>query len=83
MKSLVVIPARMAASRFPGKPMAKILGIPMIGHIVHRCSYAELADHTYVATCDREIQDYVVSLGAKAVMTADTHERATERVAEA
>lgn len=82
-KSLVVIPARMAASRFPGKPMAKLLGMPMIGHIVRRSLLATRADCTYVATCDQEIYDYVVEMGAKAVMTSDRHERATERVAEA
>lgn len=83
VKSLVVIPARMAASRFPGKPMVKILGTPMIGHIVKRSLFSKSADFTYVATCDREISDYVQSLGEKSVMTSDTHERATERVAEA
>ena len=78
-----VIPARMASSRFPGKPMAKICGIPMIGHVYLRCKMSSLLDDLYVATCDQEIYDYIVSIGGKAVMTADTHERASDRCAEA
>mgnify|MGYP001305949560 FL=1 len=83
MRILAIIPARMASSRFPGKPMALIHGMPMIGHCycrVQRCQ--ELSD-TYVATCDRVIFDYIESIGGKAIMTADTHERASDRAAEA
>lgn len=78
-----MIPARMASSRFPGKPMAKIQGIPMVGHCYLRCKMATLLSEVYVATCDEEIADYVRSIGGQAVMTADTHERASDRVAEA
>lgn len=73
----------MAATRFPNKPMAPILGIPMIGHCYIRSKLCPLMDEVYVATCDQEIFDYVESIGGKAVMTANTHERATERSAEA
>ncbi len=73
----------MAASRFPGKPMAKILGVPMIGHIVRRSAFAKRSYLTYVATCDQEIHDYVLGIGGRSVMTKSTHERATERAAEA
>jgi 3-deoxy-manno-octulosonate cytidylyltransferase (CMP-KDO synthetase) len=83
MKILGVIPARMAASRFPGKPMAHILGIPMIGHCYLRSKYCSLIDELYVATCDAVIVDYIESIGGKAVMTSDVHERASERAAEA
>lgn len=83
MKAVAIIPARMKSSRFPGKPMQKIHGVPMIGHCYLRTKMcAELLD-TYVATCDQEIVDYIESIGGKAVMTADTHERATDRTAEA
>ena len=78
-----IIPARMASSRFPGKPLETILGIPMIGHVYHRSKMAEVLDDVYVATCDSTIYDYVESIGGKAVMTADTHERAADRTAEA
>lgn len=80
---VAIIPARMASSRFPGKPMAKIHNIPMIGHVYFRIKMCSLLSETYVATCDQEIYDYVTSVGGKAVMTADTHERCSDRTAEA
>jgi 3-deoxy-manno-octulosonate cytidylyltransferase (CMP-KDO synthetase) len=83
MKILGVIPARMAATRFPNKPMAPILGVPMIGHCYLRSVLCSLMDEVYVATCDKEIYDYIQSIGGKAIMTSDIHERATERTAEA
>jgi len=78
-----VIPARMGSSRFPGKPMADINGIPMIGHVYHRVKMSEKLTETYVATCDQEIYDYIESIGGKAVMTSDCHERCSDRCAEA
>ena len=83
MRVIAVIPARMASSRFPGKPMALIHGMPMIGHCYCRVRLCEALDDTYVATCDREIYDYIEAIGGKAIMTADTHERASDRAAEA
>jgi 3-deoxy-manno-octulosonate cytidylyltransferase (CMP-KDO synthetase) len=83
MKAIAIIPARMASSRFPGKPLALLHGVPMIGHCLLRTKMCvELVD-TYVATCDRDIFDYVVSVGGKAVMTSDRHQRASDRAAEA
>jgi 3-deoxy-manno-octulosonate cytidylyltransferase (CMP-KDO synthetase) len=73
----------MGSSRFPGKPMARIAGKPMIGHVCERVSRNELLTATAVATCDREIFDYVTSIGGEAVMTSDQHERASDRCAEA
>lgn len=83
MKILALIPARMSSSRFPGKPMAPILGKPMIGHVYERVTQSPLLDATAVATCDREICDYIESIGGIAVMTGDQHERASDRCAEA
>jgi 3-deoxy-manno-octulosonate cytidylyltransferase (CMP-KDO synthetase) len=83
MNIIGIIPARMASSRFPNKPMAAILGMPMIGHCYKRSIMSSLLNEVYVATCDKEIYDYVNSVGGKAVMTADTHERASDRTAEA
>jgi 3-deoxy-manno-octulosonate cytidylyltransferase (CMP-KDO synthetase) len=83
MKILALIPARMGSSRFPGKPMASILGKPMIGHVYDRVSKSPLLATTAVATCDKEIFDYIRSNGGVAVMTGDQHERASDRCAEA
>jgi 3-deoxy-manno-octulosonate cytidylyltransferase (CMP-KDO synthetase) len=63
--------------------MAKILGIPMVGHCYFRTRMCRELLDTYVATCDAEIADYVQSVGGKVVMTADTHTRASTRTAEA
>lgn len=83
MKIIGIIPARMESSRFPGKPLAHILGMPMIGHVYHRCKMSTILDDVYVATCNNEIFDYIESIGGKAIMTASTHERASDRAAEA
>ena len=83
MNIVAIIPARMGSSRFPGKPMAKIHGVPMIGHCYFRTRMCKSLSNTYVATCDKEIYDYIESIGGNAVMTQDSHERATDRTAEA
>lgn len=82
-KIVAIIPARMASSRFPGKPLVKILDLPMIEHVRRRVCLATILDETYVATCDEVIKDTVEHAGGKAVMTADIHQRCTDRVAEA
>ena len=83
MNILALIPARMGSSRFPGKPMAKILGKPMIGHVYENVSKSPLLSLVAVATCDKNIYDYIYSIGGIAVMTSDSHERASDRCAEA
>ena len=83
MKIIGIIPSRLEAARFPGKPMAKIHGMPMIGHCYHRTRLALGSSSTYVATCDMEIAEYVREIGGKVVTTATTHTRATTRTAEA
>ncbi len=83
MSIISIIPARMNSSRFPNKPMADILGMPMIGHVYKRVKLSPLLDEVYVATCDQEIYDYISSIGGKAVMTSDCHERCSDRCAEA
>lgn len=79
----VVIPARMASSRYPGKPLVPILGLPMIEHVRRRALLAANVDSVVVATCDDSIRTAVESFGGHAVMTKDTHERCTDRVEEA
>ena len=84
MKNIIsIIPARMNSSRFPNKPMKEILGIPMIGHVYKRVKMCKLLNEVYVATCDKEIYDYINSIGGKAVMTSASHQRCTDRCAEA
>ncbi|MDG2228513.1 MAG: 3-deoxy-manno-octulosonate cytidylyltransferase [Gammaproteobacteria bacterium] len=83
MKIIAIIPARMGSSRFPGKPLADINGMPMIGHCYKRTELCTDLDDSYVATCDAEIFDYIRSIGGKAIMTSDKHERASDRSAEA
>jgi len=83
MTIIGIIPARLAASRFPNKPMTLILGMPMIGHVYHRAKMCPHLNDVWVATCDEEIFTYIHSIGGKAVMTADSHQRASDRAAEA
>ena len=78
-----MIPARMGSSRFPGKPLAPILGRSMIEHVYRRTAMCQMLDDVWVATCDQEIMDTVTAFGGKAVMTSDRHERASDRIAEA
>lgn len=83
MRIVALIPARMGSSRFPGKPLAQLLGKPMIGHVYERVRRNQLLTLTVVATCDPEIEQYVRSIGGRAVMTGAHHERASDRCAEA
>jgi 3-deoxy-manno-octulosonate cytidylyltransferase (CMP-KDO synthetase) len=83
MNVIGIIPARMSSTRFPDKPMKEIHGMPMIGHCYHRTAIALGIDNTYVATCDVKIAEYINSIGGQAIMTANSHTRATTRTAEA
>ena len=83
MKTIAVIPARMGSSRFPGKPLSRLLGRTMLEHVYKRVALSKALDATYIATCDEEIRQAAQDFGALVIMTADTHERASDRVAEA
>lgn len=83
MNVIGIIPARMASSRFPGKPLIKINGITMIGHVYYRSRMSQSLQEVYIATCDDSIREYAESIKAPCVMTADTHQRASDRAAEA
>lgn len=83
MRTVAIIPARMAATRFPGKPLALIQGLPMIEHVRRRVSLCDMLDDVIVATCDEAIKEVVEKAGGRVVMTSDAHERCTERIAEA
>ncbi|NVJ69944.1 MAG: 3-deoxy-manno-octulosonate cytidylyltransferase [Alphaproteobacteria bacterium] len=79
----IVIPARYASSRLPGKPLADIAGKPMIEHVYDRCVEAlEQADGVYVATDDTRVQKAAEAFGANVVMTAEDHASGTDRIAE-
>jgi len=82
MKKICIIPARMGSSRFPGKPLAKALDVPLIVHIAKRCALSTNLDYVAVATCDQEIQEVCVSYNIPVIMTSHTHERCTDRVSE-
>ena len=83
MRVLGVIPARMASTRLPGKPLVEIHGVPIVGHCYLRACLSQSLDAVWLATCDEAIDLYARSIGAPCVMTSDRHERASERVAEA
>lgn len=82
-RAVCIIPARMGSSRFPGKPLEKLLGLPMILHIYERCRIYAGFDRVVVATCDDVIHQAVIAHGGESVMTADSHERCTDRTEEA
>lgn len=81
--TVVVIPARYASSRFPAKPLANILGEPMIQRVYNQVLKATKIDKVVVATDDARIFDCVLSFGGEAIMTASTHISGTDRVFEA
>jgi 3-deoxy-manno-octulosonate cytidylyltransferase (CMP-KDO synthetase) len=83
MRTIGIVPARMAASRFPGKPLHPIAGRPMLEHCYLRAKMFGGWDVLAVATCDEEIRAFCDSKGFPVIMTADTHTRALDRVAEA
>jgi 3-deoxy-manno-octulosonate cytidylyltransferase (CMP-KDO synthetase) len=83
LRIVAVIPARMGSSRFPGKPLAPILGRPMVEHVFRGAADCDRLEGVYVATCDDEIRDAVERFGGEVLMTSAAHERATDRVAEA
>jgi 3-deoxy-manno-octulosonate cytidylyltransferase (CMP-KDO synthetase) len=78
---LAVIPARYDSSRFPGKPLALIVGKPMIQHVYERAARASLVDRVVVATDDARIQDAVASFGGEMLMTGECP-TGTDRVAQ-
>lgn len=83
MFSIGIVPARMDSSRFPGKPLQTIQDIAMVAHCVKRAEMCTTLNDAWVATCDQEIYDYVIKHGSKAIMTSTSHQRASDRAAEA
>lgn len=82
-KVVGIIPARYQSSRFPGKPLAMILGKTMIQRVFEQASRAECLTRLVVATDDERIFQHVLSFGGNVVMTSSDHSTGTERCAEA
>lgn len=82
MPSAIIIPARFASSRFPGKPLARQTGKFLIQHVVEQAQKSRLAGTVLVATDDDRIFNAVKSFGGHPVMTSSTHHSGTDRIAE-
>lgn len=82
-KVVGIVPARMASSRFPGKPLFPLCGRPMVEHVFRRAMMYPSWDGLFLATCDAAIRDFGQAQGFAVLMTADTHTRCLDRVAEA
>jgi 3-deoxy-manno-octulosonate cytidylyltransferase (CMP-KDO synthetase) len=79
----IIIPARFASTRFPGKPLAHHTGKFLIQHVVEQAAKAKSAHHVVVATDDDRIYIAVQQFGGNAVMTSTDHQSGTDRIAEA
>ncbi len=82
MKTLVIIPSRMSATRLPGKPLLKINGLSIISHVSKKAAEANIGD-VIVATEDQEIIDDVKGNGFNAILTSNKHKTGTDRIHEA
>ena len=82
-RAVAIIPARIQSSRLPRKALVDICGLHMIVHVYKRCLMAKTLSDVRVATDNREIFDTIIAFGGKAVMTKESHETGTDRIAEA
>ncbi len=82
MKVLGVIPARYQSTRFPGKPLADIMGKSMISRVYEQASRAGSVHELIVATDDRRIDDHVQGFGGQVMMTSESHANGTSRCLE-
>ena len=82
MKTLVIIPSRLSASRLPGKPLLKINGLSIISHVYKKALEADIGD-VFVAAEDQEIVEDVRKNGGEAVLTSNNHKTGTDRIYEA
>ncbi|HAK88491.1 MAG TPA: 3-deoxy-manno-octulosonate cytidylyltransferase [Nitrospiraceae bacterium] len=83
MPAIIIIPARYASTRFPGKPLCPLSGKPLIRHVYERSKQAKSALEVFVATDNKLIYDAVEGFGGKAIMTSENHPSGTDRIAEA
>jgi 3-deoxy-manno-octulosonate cytidylyltransferase (CMP-KDO synthetase) len=82
MKPIAIIPARFASTRLPGKPLLNIGGIPMIVRVMKNVEQSQLFSRVIIATDHLEIQKLVESSGGEAMMTLESHQNGTDRMAE-
>ncbi len=82
MRTLVVIPARLAAVRLPQKPLRLLAGVPLIARVWQRVSEMQVAERVVVATEDASVAEIARAAGAECIMTHIGHTSGTERVAE-
>ena len=82
MKTLIIIPSRLAASRLPGKPLLKINGLSMISHVYKKAQEADIGE-VFVAAEDQEIVEDVKKNGGEAILTSNNHKTGTDRIYEA
>jgi 3-deoxy-manno-octulosonate cytidylyltransferase (CMP-KDO synthetase) len=82
MSAVVIIPARWASSRFPGKPLYEIAGKPLLRHVWERCCRARKIDTTIIATDDMRIAEAAFVWGAEVALTSPKHQSGTDRIAE-
>ena len=82
MKTLIIIPSRLSATRLPGKPLMKINGLSMISHVFKKAENANIGE-VVVATEDQEIVDDVKKNGGQVILTKKEHKTGTDRVYEA
>ncbi len=82
MKTLIIIPSRLSATRLPGKPLLKINGLSIISHVFKKARNANIGD-VYVAAEDQEIIDDVKQNGGQAILTSNNHKTGTDRIYEA
>jgi len=82
MKTLVIIPSRLSATRLPGKPLLKINGTSMISHVFKKAEEANIGE-VIVATEDQEIVDDVKKNGGQVILTKKQHKTGTDRIYEA
>ena len=79
MKVIGIIPARYASSRFPGKPLADILGKSMIQRVYEQCVKCTTLNEVIVSTDDKRIYNHILEFGGKVMMTSTTHQSGTDR----
>ena len=82
MKTLIIIPSRLSATRLPGKPLLKINGLSIISHVFKKAEEANIGE-VVVATEDQEIMDDVINNGGQAILTEKQHKSGTDRIYEA
>ena len=82
MKTLVIIPSRLSASRLPGKPLLKINGLSIISHVYKKAQEANIGE-VFVAAEDQEIIEDVKKNGGEAILTHNNHKTGTDRIYEA